>query len=288
MKINGNTRLIALLGNPISHSLSPLMHNTSFEKSGEDYVYLCLPTNKDTLGQVIETLKIVGCKGANITYPNKIEIIKYLDELSDEVKIIGACNTIVISEDKKIKGYNTDGRGFVKSLKDINIDLKGKAVAIMGLGGAGSAIATCLSLEGVKTIYVKEKTIAKAEKVKERINTYIDGVEIIITKNEDEFVSILDKVTILINASPAGMTGSEEKFPINPCKLEGKNLLLYDIIYSPLKTPLIERAQNYGIKCLNGIEMMINQGAISYNIWTGQKMDLDLVNRVILKNLGES
>ena len=114
MNISGNTKLIGLLGDPISHSLSPFMHNLSFNKVKKDYVYLCLPTGKKDLGKVLETLKIIGAKGANITYPNKIEILKYLDEASEEVQIIGSCNTISIDENKKIKGYNTDGRGFVK------------------------------------------------------------------------------------------------------------------------------------------------------------------------------
>ena len=213
MNISGNTKLIGLLGDPISHSLSPFMHNLSFNKVKKDYAYLCLPTGKKDLGKVLETLKIIGAKGANITYPNKIEILKYLDEASEEVQIIGSCNTILIDENKKIKGYNTDGRGFVKSLKNNSIDIKGKTFGIMGLGGAGSAIATCLGLEGLKRLYVKEVDFDKAKNVKKRLEEKIKGLEIILTKDQQHFAKNLDKMSLVINATPIGMGRSKEIAP---------------------------------------------------------------------------
>ena len=285
MNISGNTKLIGLLGDPISHSLSPFMHNLSFNKVKKDYAYLCLPTGKKDLGKVLETLKIVGAKGANITYPNKIEILKYLDEASDEVQIIGSCNTILIDENKKIKGYNTDGRGFVKSLKNNSIDIKGKTFGIMGLGGAGSAIATCLGLEGLKRLYVKEVDFDKAKNVKKRLEEKIKGLEIILTKDQQDFAKNLDKMSLVINATPIGMGRSKDDSPMDPEYLRGFPLIIYDIIYSPLETTLLRKAKSYGLKVFNGIDMMINQGAISFNIWTGEEMDTKLIKERIVKLL---
>lgn len=285
MNISGNTKLIGLLGDPISHSLSPFMHNLSFNKVKKDYAYLCLSTGKKDLGKVLETLKIVGAKGANITYPNKIEIVKYLDEASDEVQIIGSCNTILIDENKKIKGYNTDGRGFVKSLKNNSIDIKGKTFGIMGLGGAGSAIATCLGLEGLKRLYVKEVDFDKAKNVKKRLEEKIKGFEIIFTKDQQDFAKNLDKMSLVINATPIGMGRSKDDSPMDPEYLRAFPLIIYDIIYSPLETTLLRKAKSYGLKVFNGIDMMINQGAISFNIWTGEEMDTKLVKERIVKLL---
>lgn len=283
MKISGKTRLIGLLGDPINHSLSPAMHNLSFDDKAEDYVYLCLPTGKDRLKESLEALKNFGAKGSNITYPNKIEILKYLDRESEEVKLIGSCNTLLIDDNKKVMGYNTDGKGFVKSLEENNIDFKNKKIAIMGCGGAGSAIITALLMAGAEEILVKEIDLEKAENFKKKILTFIPNAKIIIAKNEKDFGEKLEKGSLLINATPCGMAKNEKIFPLNPEILEGKDLILYDIIYSPLESPLIKKCKEYGYKTFNGINMMINQGAISFKIWTGKDMDIAKVKKEILK-----
>ncbi len=156
-RIQGTTRLIGLIGTPIKHSRSPHMHNSAFEKTGQDYAYLCLEVGKEGLKQALEALKLFNAKGSNITFPNKQEVIKYLDEISEDAKIIGSVNTITIDDEtKKIKGYNTDGRGFVASIEERKIDYKEKKVVLLGVGGAGRAIAIQLAYEGVGELIIKD------------------------------------------------------------------------------------------------------------------------------------
>ena len=157
INITGHTGLTGLLGSPVAHSVSPLMHNEAFRYLGLDYVYLCFDVTEETLPQAVEGLKACGIKGFNLTMPNKNKIVELLDELSPTAQLIGAVNT-VRNDNGKLKGFNTDGYGFTHSARDAGCDVKGRTITVMGVGGAGMAICGQSALEGAKKIHVFYKS----------------------------------------------------------------------------------------------------------------------------------
>jgi len=268
-RIQGTTRLIGLIGTPIKHSRSPHMHNSAFEKTGQDYAYLCLEVGKEGLKQALEALKLFNAKGSNITFPNKQEVIQYLDEISEDAQIIGSVNTITIDDEtKKIKGYNTDGRGFVASIEELKIDYKGKKVVLLGVGGAGRAIAIQLAYEGVGELIIKDIDEALMKEVKETINKGIPNCKVKLISDEDTLKEELKDAVLLINATPLGMKGRVDMCAISSSDvLNNTKAFVYDIVYEPRETKLMKYAKEKGLQTTNGINMMLWQGALAYKIW---------------------
>jgi shikimate dehydrogenase len=278
-RIQGTTRLIGLIGTPIKHSLSPHMHNSAFEKTGQDYAYLCLEVGKEGLKQAIDALKLFNAKGSNITFPNKQEVIQYLDEISEDAKIIGSVNTITIDDEtKKIKGYNTDGRGFVASIEELKIDYKGKKVVVLGVGGAGRAIAVQLAYDGVGELIIKDIDEALMKEVKETINKGIQNCKVKLISYEEALKEELKDAVLLINATPLGMKGRDNMCAISSAEvLNNTKAFVYDIVYEPRETKLMKYAKEKGLQTINGVNMMLWQGALAYKIWLGEDMPLDYV-----------
>ena len=278
-RIQGTTRLIGLIGTPIKHSRSPHMHNSAFEKTGQDYAYLCLEVGKEGLKQALEALKLFNAKGSNITFPNKQEVIQYLDEISEDAKIIGSVNTITIDDEtKKIKGYNTDGRGFVASIEELKIDYKGKKVVLLGVGGAGRAIAIQLAYEGVGELILKDIDEALMKEVKETINKGIPNCKVKLINDEDALKEELKDAVLLVNATPLGMKGRVDMCAISSSDvLDNTKAFVYDIVYEPRETKLMKYAKEKGLQTTNGINMMLWQGALAYKIWLGVDMPIDYV-----------
>ncbi len=278
-RIQGTTRLIGLIGTPIKHSRSPHMHNSAFEKTGQDYAYLCLEVGKEGLKQALEALKLFNAKGSNITFPNKQEVIKYLDEISEDAEIIGSVNTITIDDEtKKIKGYNTDGRGFVASIEERKIDYKGKKVVLLGVGGAGRAIAIQLAYEGVGELIIKDIDEALMKEVKETINKSIPNCKVKLINDEDALKEELKDAVLLVNATPLGMKGRVDMCAISSSDVLGDTkAFVYDIVYEPRETKLMKYAKEKGLQTTNGINMMLWQGALAYKIWLGVDMPIDYV-----------
>ena len=278
-RIQGTTRLIGLIGTPIKHSLSPHMHNSAFEKTGQDYAYLCLEVGKEGLKQAIDALKLFNAKGSNITFPNKQEVIQYLDEISEDAKIIGSVNTITIDDEtKKIKGYNTDGRGFVASIEELKIDYKGKKVVVLGVGGAGRAIAVQLAYDGVGELIIKDIDEALMKEVKETINKGIQNCKVKLIGDEEALKEELKDAVLLINATPLGMKGRDNMCAISSAEvLNNTKAFVYDIVYEPRETKLMKYAKEKGLQTINGVNMMLWQGALAYKIWLGEDMPLDYV-----------
>lgn len=285
-RIQGTTRLLGLIGNPLKHSRSPHMHNTAFEKLNEDYVYLCFEVGNDGLKEAIDALKLFNAKGGNVTFPNKQEVIKYLDDISEDAKIIGSVNTIKIDEDtKKITGYNTDGRGFVASIEEKKIPYKNEKIVVAGVGGAGRAIAIQLAYEGAGEIVIKEMDKNLAKEVKKTINEFIPKCNVkIIEDSDNELKEELKNAVLLVNATPLGMKGREDKCIINSSEVfTNKNLFVYDIVYDPRETLLMKYAKEKGLETCNGINMMLWQGAMAFKIWLGVDMPIDYVREELFE-----
>lgn len=279
--ITGYTQLTGLLGSPVKHSISPMMHNTGFQALGLDFVYLCFDVNEETLEDAVKGLRTLHVKGFNLTMPNKNKILEYLDELSPAARLIGAVNTVENREGKLI-GHNTDGIGFMRAVREQDIDVAGKCITLMGIGGAATAICTQAALDGAGRIYVFARMTSKyLPRMKDLIRRLKKetGCEILLCDNEDKdrLKKSLRESVLLVNATSVGMAPDEEG-----CILPGKDYLheglaVGDIVYNPWETRLLRMAKEAECKGFNGYAMLLYQGAEAFRIWTGKEMPVEVV-----------
>lgn len=287
MIIDADTKLYCLIGTPVSKSLSPNIHNLIFQYNLINAKYLAFNIkNTSELEKAVEGIRALGIQGFNVTIPYKIAIMKYLDEIDEKAKILGAINTVV-NIDGKLKGFNTDGDGFVKSLKDIGVDLKNKKIALIGAGGAAHSIAVSLAYEGTNELIIFNRTIENANNLKQLVKTYFPLINVSCYEIGDE-TYIPNNIDILINTTPIGMYPNINDIPIS-LNLFTTNTMIYDIIYKPKKTKLLLEAEKLGYKTLNGLDMLINQAIYSQQIWTNgllnENIDWISLKKEILNNM---
>lgn len=287
--ITGTTKLLGLLGYPISHSKSPRMHNLAFLKLGMDYVYLTFDVWEDNLEDAVKAMRTLNVKGFNVTMPNKKNILPLLDELSPEAQLIGAVNTVK-NENGKFTGYNTDGMGYVQLLRDNKVDFKGKKMVICGAGGAGRAVAIQLALEGVKEIVLFDVIPEATNDTCNTINKNILGCRAIpYLYDEERLKTELQDAFMLINCTGLGMHPNEGASVISTPDTLPSGLIVSDIIYDPDKTRLLEMAEQKGCKTFNGLDMMFWQGAFAFKIWTGVDMPVAYVKeQMLVKDVEEA
>lgn len=266
MKIDYATSLYGLIGDPVEKSLSPDIHNFSFSNNSINSVYLAFQVKSDELEKAIEGMKSIGVKGFNVTIPHKVDIIKYLDELDEEAEILGAVNTVK-NENGKLKGYNTDGRGFIELLESNGVKVKGSNIAILGAGGASRGISMLLAKEEAAKINIVNRTEEKAVKLKDEIQSHFGSVEIT-TGLEPDY----SEYDLLINTTSVGMYPNDDEVPFD-IELLSEKAAVADIIYKPLRTKLLKEADSKGHKIIEGLGMLINQAILSEEIWLDRKLD---------------
>lgn len=275
--ITGYTRLIGLLGYPIKHSKSPRMQNLSFAKMGADLVYLTFDVDEKNLADAIKAMRVLNAAGCQITMPNKAAILPLLDELSEEARLIGSVNTVK-NIDGKFKGFNTDGMGFVSNLDDHGVEYKGKKIVMCGAGGAGRAVAVQLALSGVKELTIFDAVEKSAKDVAAIINDNIKTcVAAAYLFDEDHLSREMKTAAIYADCTPFGMAPFEDKAVVSSADKLPENIIVVDICHTPPRTKLLAMAESRGLKTINGIGMMYNQGAKAFNIWTGLNMPVDYV-----------
>ncbi|HII67904.1 MULTISPECIES: shikimate dehydrogenase [Thermococcus] len=267
--IDAKTRLYGLIGKPVEHSLSPTIHNTLFRKYSINAVYLAFEVND--LESAVRGVQALGISGLNVTMPYKEQILEFLDRLSKEARAIGSVNT-VINRGGKFIGYNTDGIGALKALKRFT-EVENKNILVLGAGGAGKAIAYTLS--SLAKVVVLNRTERKA---KELEKFGVKGEEL----SKESLEYYLSWADAVINATSIGM--NEDESPITK-ELLRKNLVVFDIVYSPLETKLIREAREVGCLAIDGLWMLIYQGAESFRLWTGIKPDVEFIHKVVLEAL---
>lgn len=279
--ITGHTRLTALLGSPVAHSISPMMHNESFQYHNLDYVYLCFDVNEEGLAIAVDGLKKIGIRGFNLTMPNKNKMVELIDHLSPAGQLIGAINTVV-NDDGILTGHNTDGVGFMRSLEDAGHNIIGKTMTVLGAGGAATAICAQAALDGVACIHIFARTTSRfwnrtAEFVK-KINE-MTNCKAILHDNADQkaLKDALNDSAILVNASSVGMAPNTDASLIEDPSYFHKGLIVYDAIYNPRETKLLRLAREAGCETCNGLYMLLYQGAEAFRIWTGKEMPVDLI-----------
>lgn len=285
-RIDGNTRLIGLMATPIRHSLSPQMQNLALEKLGLNYVYMAFEVGNDTLKEAIESIRTLDMLGSNVSMPNKKEVIKYLDDLSPAAKLSGAVNTIV-NKNNKLIGHITDGTGFMQSLKSEGINAVGKKVVIIGAGGAGTAIAIQAALDGVKEIDIfnindnyYENALRNAEIINEETKCTANAYNL---ENESILKEKMAKADIFINATGVGMKPLENESVIKDSSFLHSNLVVCDVVYYPKETILLKMAKEKGCTTINGLGMMLYQGAYAFNLWTNEEMPVEYIKEIMFK-----
>lgn len=274
--ITGHTRLTALLGSPVAHSISPLMHNEAFQLLDLDYTYLCFEVNEETLPAAVDGLKACGIRGFNLTMPNKNKIVELLDELSPAARLIGAVNTVV-NDDGHLTGYNTDGVGYMQAVKDAGYDITGKTITIMGAGGAATAICAQAALDGVEKIHIFARETSRfwdrTQKLAENINSTLP-CKAVLHENKDTaaLAQAISESALLLNATSVGMAPNIEGTIIEDTSLYHPDLIVSDVIYNPRETRFLKEAREAGCRTFNGMYMLLYQGAEAFRLWTGKKM----------------
>ena len=269
----------AVIGDPIAQSKSPNMHNAWFEQHDIDATYIPLHVKENDLAQAVQSLRLLGASGWNVTIPHKQTIIPLLDELDEMAKTMGAVNTVVRTPEGKLKGYNTDGTGFVRSLEDIiGGSLRDEALLVIGAGGAARGIVHALHATGYNNISIANRTKAKAQAIIDEIGT---GMALTLEEAEQQ----LARFKIFVQTTPAGMSTGEIDLPFAMNQFP-KQAIAADIVYNPLMTPFLQAAEQKGATIVNGLGMFVHQGAIAYNYWLGDYPNTNAMIARLTKQLG--
>ena len=275
MKIDGYTRLAAVVANPIKHSISPFIHNSAFEATNTNGVYLAWEVDATELAETVANIRRYQMYGINLSMPYKEQVIPYLDQLSEEACLIGAVNTVVNREGTLI-GYNTDGKGFFKSLPSFKIS--GKRMVLLGAGGAAKAILAQAILDGVSqiSVFVRSSSIEKTRPYLEKIqNATGFRVDLFALEDVQDLQDSITKADLLVNATSVGMDGFSQPIPTSIVLPE--KLLVADVIYQPFETPFLKWAKNQGNQSINGLGMLLYQAAEAFELWTGKEMPTDQI-----------
>ncbi|QUH26669.1 shikimate dehydrogenase [Serpentinicella alkaliphila] len=265
ININGGTKAVCLIGNPVIYSLSPFIHNYGFGLHNVNSVYLAHHVEDNSVKEAVYGIKGLNYIGCNVTYPHKTSVIPFLDELTEEAKLIGAVNTIK-NVNGKLVGYNTDGIGFINGLKNKGFDLNGKNICILGAGGAARSIIVSLIKEYRCNVIVCNRNINKAIEISNGLNKYSFSGTISECIEPSQLKS--KDIDVLINCTPVGMSPNEDAIPFEEDLLIKKDMLVCDLIYKPYETKLLKKAKEIGCQVHYGLDMLLFQAIVAFKIWT--------------------
>ena len=282
--ISGQTIVCGIIGDPIEHTMSPAMHNAAFKSLGMDYVYIPFKVKSMELRKAIEGIRGLNLRGVNVTIPHKVAVIQLLDRLDPLAERIGAVNTIV-NDEGILTGYNTDATGFLQTLHDRNVEPAEKKVLLLGAGGAARANGHILTREKAKlTILNRKQELSWAEDLAARLSrnykTDVKALEL----TAENLKKAITNTDLLVNATSHGMSPEIDATPV-PAEMLTDNLTVFDIIYNPLATRLLREAKAAGAKTIDGLEMLVRQGAASFEIWTAVKPPVDVMREAALRLL---
>jgi shikimate dehydrogenase len=282
-RLTVNTRLCAVIGNPVSHSLSPAIHNAAFEELGLDFVYLAFRV-EDVKGALAGMRALSNFRGLSVTIPHKLEVMKYVDEIDEVDRSIGSINT-VIHHDGKLIGKGTDGLGALKALADAGVELEGRSVLLLGAGGVARAIGFTLArvakVSKLTLLDIDEGTLkALAADLRSGVDATVESSVL----NEASLARAMAQADVIINCTPIGMH-PHVNVSLVPMELFRSGQTVFDVIYTPLKTKLLIDAESCGLKTISGVDMFINQAALQFEYFTGEKAPVEIMRRVVLEKL---
>lgn len=278
--ISAKTKIVALIGDPVEHSISPQIHNAAFQEMGLDYVYVTFNVSTSDVKEAMNGIRSLGIKGVNITIPHKIAVLDFMDELHGSASDVGAVNTIK-NEDGSLIGFNTDGEGALRALENEIGKVDDKSILLLGAGGAARAILFSLLKAGAN-VTISNRTASKARNlassISDKMNFDIDWIEL----KKDKLIERINDSDILINTTSVGMEPNTGDTLVT-ADMMTSNLIVNDIVYNPIDTRLLKEAEQAGAKTIDGLDMLTHQGAASFEIWTGNKPPIKVMRKAAVK-----
>jgi shikimate dehydrogenase len=285
MHIDGSTRLVGIIGNPLDRSLSPTIHNAAFDYLGLNWCYVPLPVEEGTLASAVEGIKVLRFAGVNVTMPFKTEVLALLDEVAMFADSVGAVNTILADKGKLI-GYNTDGRGFYTALvRDRGYDVKGRKVLVLGAGGASRSVTVSLALAGCASIVIVNRSPERSKQLTEIILKSAPDLDVECLSPDDNYDIVVAESDVIINATPLTTFNGSLRVPVS---LLNKNQLVCDLNYSLYQPPLLQEAEARGAQVMDGKGMLLYQAAAAFEIWTGLEAPVEVMRVALLRALEEA
>lgn len=282
-KVTGAATVVGVIGRPVAHSLSPLMHNRAFAHLGMDWVYVPFEVPDDAVGAALAGLKALSVRGVNVTVPHKTAVLPLVDQLTPAAAAVGAVNTVV-NERGRLVGDNTDGIGFVRSLRDeARFDPYGARVLVLGAGGAARAVAVELARAGAARVAIANRTESRAKQLAEEVKRH-GAAAVGLSLAREAVGPELRASDLLVQTTSLGLAG-DPSLPVDGALLEPP-LLVADVVYTPLKTPLLQAAEARGCDTLPGWGMLLYQGAEAFERWTGMKAPVAVMREALLGALG--
>jgi len=282
LKIDGETKIYGVIGDPIGHSLSPTIHNMAFRKLGLNAIYLAFQVKSENLVRAVEGFKALNIQGFNVTIPHKTSIMSLLDKIDPLAEKIGAVNTVK-NVDGKLFGYNTDGLGALQALKKSKVKLNNKKIVLIGAGGAGKALAFTFANYAKEMVILnrtEEKAVKLSKTISENFSLQVKGLKL----TQENLKNELKNADLLVNATSLGMYPNVDETPVDK-NLINQNLVVFDVVYNPLKTRFLKEAEEKGAKIVNGLSMFIYQAVEAFKIWTGMNPPVKTMFKVALKEL---
>ncbi len=280
--VSGTTRIYGIIGNPVTHTLSPLLHNTAFREMGLNCIYLPFHVNNTELSAAINGIRAINIHGFNVTMPHKLTIIPLIDQLDPLAMRIGAVNTVTNCEGK-LTGYNTDATGFIRALLDNGVDPRGKKVVVFGAGGVSRAICFALAEQKCEIVIVN-RTVDKARKLANMVSIVASRRVKSFNVSEETLDKSLYEADIIVNATSIGMDETIGK-SVLAAGLLRSSMVVFDTIYHPIETQLIKDAKKIGAQVIGGLDMLLWQGAIAFKIWTGLDAPFELIKNELTRVL---
>ena len=282
--ISGKTNMVGLIGWPVSHSVSPPMHNAAFAELGLDWCYVPLPVPlepAERIGEAVRGLRALGLRGANVTVPHKQSVMSYLDYLSLAAQSIGAVNTIKVASDGHLLGDNTDAAGFVADLREHGLDPAGQNAIVLGSGGSARAVVYGLAAAQSRSIAIFNRTFDKAQLLATQMQAVFPNCQIAAYHLPDDLVSMAERADLIVNSTSLGMTPHTDGLPWVAQVPFHADQTVYDLVYNPPQTRLLQKAVADGACAISGLGMLIWQGALAFEIWTGQQPPIDLMRQTV-------
>lgn len=284
--IDHTTRIVGIVGHPIKQSFSPKMHNLTFQQLGLNYIYLPFDVPTSNLLDSLKSMSVLGIRGLNVTIPHKEKIMQYMDHVSEEASMVGAVNTVV-NEGSQLFGYNTDVNGIIESLNPYKDEIVKSTVTVIGSGGAARSVLYSLIRHfKVEKINIVNRTEERSESIKDYFKDKmrfdnIETFELMPKENLDVYKSS----KLIINTTSVGMFPNTDDSPTDLADSFNSSQIVFDLIYNPIRTKFLDLADKQGATIINGLKMFVVQGARSFELWTGNKMDENLMYKELSKSL---
>ena len=278
-----NTELIGLIGFPIKQSFSPFIHNVAAELTGTRIIYLPFEVHSSNLKNAVRGMVALGLKGFNVTVPHKVKTVDYVNKLSEEAAVIGSVNTVV-NELGKLIGYNTDVNGILDSLTPYKSQINGNEVCVIGAGGSARAVIyTLVRYFKPQKIYLVNRTDQHAEALKQHFKSKMkfDGI---VTKElqQPDLITVLNNCSLIVNSTPVGMYPTTDDSVLSTADVFVKDQIVFDLVYNPVKTKFLQLAESKNAVTINGLNMLVQQAAKSFNLWTGNDFPTEKVYKSLL------